>query len=271
VNAWLNNVGLNFRLTLRDRQALFFIYLLPVLFLFIFVSIFGRFGAGAVGGTMAGLLCISAMASGFFGLSVEMVVARERGILRRYQLAPISPLFLISGQMVSSFFIALSSLILQLTLAQFAYRLKIAGSYFTLLLMLSAGVLAFLALGFLVASVAENAKTAQVMGNILFFPLMFLGGAAIPLQIMPEAMQKASRLFPSRYMVEGVGSIVVGGEGLSENLANFAVLAITFIASLLIASKLFRWSASERLTAAQKTLAAAVCLIFIIAFLWAGN
>jgi ABC-2 type transport system permease protein len=139
------------------------------------------------------------------------------------------------------------------------------------MLVLSAGVLAFLSLGFVIASVADNAKTAQVMGNILFFPLMFLGGAAIPLQIMPEAMQKVSRLFPSRYMVEGVGSIVVSGEGLRENAANLAVLAITAIMSLLIASRLFRWSAGEPLSAAKKALAAAICFIFVMAFLLAGN
>src|SRR5262245_11363072 len=243
--AWLLNTINELKLTLRDRQALFWNYLFPLLFLFLFCSIFGRGNPKAVAGLMAGLLCISAMAAGFFGLSIELVTSRERGILRRYKLSPIHPLSLISSRLVANYLIALSTLLMQIGVAVAVYRIPIAGSFMAVMVMLSAGALAFLALGILIASVAESVKVALALANLLFFPLMFLGGAAIPKFMLPTSIREISRLTPSNYMVEGLGRIMVDGKGLSDGGAQLVVLAITFVAALLVAAKLFRWESNR--------------------------
>jgi ABC-2 type transport system permease protein len=118
---------------------------------------------------------------------------------------------------------------------------QIAGSWAALIVMLSVGALAFVGIGFIIASVAKNAKVAPIMANVVFFPLMFLGGAAFPLAFLPPAIRKVARVLPSSYLVDGLGQIIVGGAGLGANLTNLAVLAITFVVALAIASKLFRW------------------------------
>ena len=268
MNAWLSNTVIALKLTFRDRQALFWSYLFPLFFLFVFCSIFGRGQPKAVAMLMPGLLCISAMAAGFFGLSIGLVSARERGILRRYRLAPVHPWVIISSELVSSFLIALSTLLLQLVLAKVIYRFEMVGSLWALLVMLSVGVLAFLALGFVIASVAENAKVAPVMGNLLFFPLMFLGGAAIPLAFLPSPIQRIARLLPSSYMVDGLKRTIVDGADLGANGMNLAVLAATFVVALIVASKLFRWESGEPLSPTKKAWVAAIVLIFVVAALW---
>jgi ABC-2 type transport system permease protein len=245
MRSWTLNTIIELKLTLRDRQALFWTYAFPLLFLFLFCSIFGRGNPKAVTGLMAGLLCISAMAGGFFGLSIEMVTSRERGILRRYKLSPIHPLLLISSRLVANFLIALSTLLMQIGVAIVVYRMPIAGSFMAMMAMLSAGALAFLALGLLIASVAQSVKVALLLANLLFFPLMFLGGAAIPKFMLPPAIREISRLMPSNYMVEGLGRIMVDGKGLSDSGAQLVVLAMTFATALFVAAKLFRWESNR--------------------------
>ncbi|GEM_PF-42322 len=271
MNAWLTLTTIHLKLTLRDRQALFWNYLFPLFFLFVFLSIFGRGGPRSTGIMTAGLLCISTMAVGFFGLNIGLVTARERNILRRYRLAPIHPWLILSSEVATNFLTALSSLIIQLMLAKTVYRLKIAGSLWALLVMLSVGVLAFLALGLIIASVAENTKVAPVMANLLFFPLMFLGGAAIPLEMLPPLMQKISRWLPSTYLVDGLRRIIVDGVGLSANLGNLIVLGLTFGVALIIATQLFRWEPAEPLPWSKKALATTVILVFALAALWRGG
>lgn len=271
MKAWLNHTLITVKLTLRDRQALFWSYLFPLFFLFVFASIFARGDPKAVARLLAGLLCMSAMAAGFFGLSIGLVTARERGILRRYRLAPVHPWLIISGEVMASFLVTLSSLIVQLVMAKAVYKVPIAGGLGPLLGMLSVGALAFLALGFIIASVAENTKVAHVMGNLLFFPLMFLGGAAVPLEFLPLTIQKIARLLPSSYMVDGLRRIIVNGEGLGGSLVNLAVLAATFAASLIIAAKLFRWESGEPLPLVKKASAAAIVVIFVVAALATGR
>lgn len=241
LRSWTLNTIIELKLTLRDRQALFWTYVFPLLFLFLFCTIFGRGNPKAVAGLMAGLLCISAMAGGFFGLSIDLVTSRERGILRRYKLSPIHPLLLISGRLAANFLIALSTLLMQIGVAIVVYQMPIAGSFVAMMVMLSIGALAFLALGLLIASVAQSVKVALLLANLLFFPLMFLGGAAIPKFMLPPTIKNISRLLPSNYMVEGLGRIMVDGKSLSDSGPQLMVLAATFVAASFVAAKLFRW------------------------------
>ncbi len=241
LRSWTLNTIIELKLNFRDLQALFWHYVFPLLFLFLFCSIFGGGNPKVIAGLMAGLLCISVMAGGFFGLGIEMVTARERGILRRYKLAPIHPMLLISSRLAANFLIALSTALTQIVVAVVVYRMPIAGSFMAMMVMLSAGALAFLAIGLLIASVAESVKVALAVANLLFFPLMFLGGAAIPKFMLPPTVQKISWLTPSNYMVEGLGRIMVDGKSLSDSGVQLIVLTLTFVAALLVAAKFFRW------------------------------
>jgi ABC-2 type transport system permease protein len=268
LRAWLNNTVMSLKLTYRDRQAIFWTYIFPLFFLFLFASVFARGRAEVVTSMMAGLLCISSMSAGLFGMSINLVVMRERGILRRYRLAPVSALLLISSELVAGFMVLLSTLALQLVLASLIYQMRIVGNLLVMFIMLSSGALTFLALGFIVASVAENARAAQVMSNLLFFPLMFLGGAAFPLAFLPKGLQNVARLLPSQYMVEGLRRVMVDGAGLRAILPYLGVLVVTFIAAAWLAAKLFRWEAREPLPWAQKAWVAALVLIFLGATLW---
>ncbi len=263
MQAWLNNTVTSLKLTYRDRQAIFWMYIFPLFFLFLFASVFARGRAEVVTGLMAGLLCISSMSAGLFGMSINLVMMRQRGILRRYRLAPISALTVISSELAASFLVLLSTLAMQLLLAKVIYGMKVVGNPLVMLLMLSVGALTFLSIGFIVASVAENARAAQVMSNLLFFPLMFLGGAAFPLAFLPKGLQNVSRLLPSQYMVEGLRKVMVDGAGLRAILPYLGVLTLTFVVAALLAAKLFRWDTREPLPWAKKAWVGALALIFV--------
>lgn len=268
MNAWWQNTLMNLKLTFRDRQAIFWTYLFPLFFLFLFSSVLARGQRGMVANLLPGLLCISAMSAGLFGLSIGLVTARERGILRRYQLAPFNPWMLISSELAANFVVALSTLLLQLILAKVVYQVNYRGQPLAFFVMLSAGVLAFQAIGFIVAAVAENAKSAQVLSNLLFFPLMFLGGAAFPLAMLPPAVRKFSHFLPSQYMVNGLAGVMVEGEGLRANALNLAVLSSVCVLALWLAVRLFRWEAKTPLPWRQKAWVLLLGGVFVLAAWW---
>ncbi len=268
MNALWNNTVMNLKLTFRDRQAIFWTYIFPLFFLFLFSSVMARGNTEVVTHLLPGLLCISAMSAGLFGLSIGLVAARERGILRRYQLAPFTPWMLISSELAANFVVVFSTLLLQLVLAKVIYKVSFAGNPLALFVMLSAGVLAFQAIGFIVAAVAENAKSAQVLSNLLFFPLMFLGGAAFPLAMLPPAVRRFSRFLPSQYMVDGVGRVLEQGQGLRANALNLAVLSLACGLALWLAVKLFRWEAKTPLPWRQKAWVLLIAGVFVLAAWW---
>ncbi|MBX7219148.1 MAG: ABC transporter permease [Blastocatellia bacterium] len=268
MNAWWNNTLNSIRLEFREKQTMFWNFAFPLFFLFIFSSVFARGKPEVVSYLLPGLLCINMMSAGFFGFSIGLVTARERGILRRYQLTPFPAWMLISSEIATSFVIAGLALGVQLTAAKVIYRVTIAGNPLVLGLMVGAGTLAFLSLGFLIASVADNAKIAQVIGNMLFFPLMFLGGAAFPKDMLPKSFQRLAEILPSSYVVDALKRVIVDGQGLSQNLTNLTVLLTTCGCAIFVAAKLFRWNAQEPMPLEKKLWALSVVAIFVAAALF---
>ena len=81
------------RLALRDRTVIFFNYLFPLVFFFGFGGLFhAERSAGAATLVVTSVLVIGVLGNGLFGAGMRAVADREAGILRRFKVAPISPL-----------------------------------------------------------------------------------------------------------------------------------------------------------------------------------
>jgi ABC-2 type transport system permease protein len=61
--------------------------------------------------------------------------------------------------------------------------------------------LAMFSVGYLIAGVAPGALAAQVVGMAIFYPKMFLSGATIPLEVMPEGVRRIADFLPLTYVV----------------------------------------------------------------------
>ncbi len=268
LQAWLNNITLDVKLAFRDRQAIFWSYIFPVFFLFLFASVFARGRTEMVGNLLPGLLTISIMSASFFGMSVILVTMRERGVLRRYQLAPLSPWFIITSKLTSSLVISFSTLLLQLLLAKLFYKVSFVGNPGAIIFVLLLGSLTFLSLGFIIASLAENVKTAQVLGNLLFFPLMFLGGAAFPVQFLPPKLQQLAAMLPSNYLIRALSNVLNQGQSLLNTAKPLGALLLILLVAVFLAAKLFRWEAREPMPWQQKIWAAALLAVFVGAALF---
>ena len=77
----------------------------------------------------------------------------------------------------------------------------------------------------LIASVAATETAALVIANLVYFPMIFLTGATLPREIMPERDARISDALPLTYAVAGaaVGLAGPGRRRLDPSLA--AVLA----------------------------------------------
>src|SRR5438128_666191 len=101
------------RLALRDRQVIFFNFIFPLIFLFGFGGLFnaGR-NAGSASLVVTSVLVIGVLGNGLFGAGMRAVMDREAGILRRFKVAPISPLPILVGSLVTGWLLYLPNLFL---------------------------------------------------------------------------------------------------------------------------------------------------------------
>jgi ABC-2 type transport system permease protein len=96
----------------------------------------------------------------------------------------------------------------------------------------------FFAVGFVLAGVMPSARTAQAVGMAIFYPMLFLSGAAMPRYIMPDFVQQIAGLLPLTHVVILVEDLWLKG---TWNLTSMAVVAVVLILGLVISRFTFRW------------------------------
>jgi ABC-2 type transport system permease protein len=239
---------MQFKLYLREPVAFFFTLAYPTMLLLLFGFIYGNqpdiefwgreFGtvdasvpayAGIIIGTVA-----------LMGIPIDTATSRETGVLRRYRATPLHPAVYLVASVAVYLAIALLGMAILIVVGKLVFGLRMAGSWPSILaaFLLSAG--AFYSLGYLIAGVVPTARVAQAVGMVIFFPMMFLSGAGMPLQLLPEVLQKVSDFLPLTYVVRLIQGLWFGEAWRTLWLPSL-VLSVILILGTLLATRFFRW------------------------------
>lgn len=258
--------------SVRSGSALFWNFVFPLVWLFVFGFVFGQGIPEQVGILMPGLFTITLISSAFFGVSYLMVNERETGILRRYRVTPVTaPTIVIANSLRALAMMALS-ITVQGTIGWLIFRFPVNGSLLLLVATMLLGGASFIPLGLLVGSIAPDMRSAPAISNLLFFPLVFLSGAALPFWMLPDWVQVLGRFVPSAYLVEALQAVLVRGEGLRQLAGPLAVLLVTMATGAWLNSLLFRWESTEPVNRRNVAIAiAGLFAVFLLAALIAPS
>ena len=269
LRAYAAYIKITLRLTLRDRVVLFFNYLMPLLF---FVAFGEGLGAGtspgAMSQTVSMVLMFGVLGTGFFGGGIRATMEREAGILRRFKVAPITPAPLLVASLVTGWAVFLPSVFLFLALARWRYGWDQPLNLASLLVVVSAGVLAFRSMGLIIASVVNSMQESQIIAQLLYMPMLLLSGATVPLHILPEWLQKLAQFLPATHLYLGTQGILVRGETAWENREAVGAMLLAVAAGLVVSVKLFRWEKDEKVKPAAKLWLAGVLVPFVLIGAW---
>jgi ABC-2 type transport system permease protein len=257
---------MSIKLVMRTKVALFFTFLFPLIFLFVYAGIFAHGNATEVVYMFGPVVTLNIMSSGFFGLGLQSVMQRERGSLRRYRLAPLGPGSMVLSSLLANYLLELPTIALLVFCAMVFFHMPLKISLLTLLILVTVGTYAFAGFGLTIASVANTMQEAQVYNNVIWFALLFLSGVTVPLPMLPHWIQKFAAFLPATYLVTSFQAIMVGGESLFDHQAEMLALLISGTFGLLFAWKLFRWEKEEKIS----TRAKLVSLTFVVPFLVMG-
>src|SRR5271168_499348 len=125
MRAYFAQIRISLALTMRDRTVLFFNYLFPLIFFFIFGFLFHAEQGGAIVQIVNMVLVIGILGSGFFGAGLRTVMDREANILRRFKVAPISAGPILVSQLVVGLVHYVPVTALMLALAHFLYGMPV--------------------------------------------------------------------------------------------------------------------------------------------------
>src|SRR5580704_10585052 len=130
------------RLAMRNRTFLFFSLIMPLGFLFFFVTIFSRGDTAWTAYILGSILTMTVMGS-FWGLSVQLVMFREAGILRRFRLAPLGPGPMLASSILSNYILVLPSVAIEILVTKLFLHMQGWGNLWAIFLLVTIGSAAF--------------------------------------------------------------------------------------------------------------------------------
>jgi imidazolonepropionase-like amidohydrolase/ABC-type multidrug transport system permease subunit len=264
MKGYLALIRIDLKLALRQKSVIFFNYLFPLLFFFVFAQAFDAEQGGVINQVVTMVVVIGVLGNGLFGAGIRAVLEREMNILRRYKVTPISPAPLLVASMVTGWIIFMPYILLMLGLAHFIYGMTMPERLGSMLVFISIGLIAFRGLGLIIASVANSMQESNILVQLFYMPMLFLSGATFPVSVFPNWMLILTQFIPATYLVSGMQGILLRKESLQANWSALAALLVTAAIALFISMKLFRWEKEEKIRGPAKLWLAAVLLPFLV-------
>lgn len=246
MTAFQRHFVLSLKLHFRNRMALVYGYLFPVIFLIAFWVLY-RYERVPLARHLGELLTVTILGGACFGLPTTMVSERERGVWRRYRLAPVATGTLIAGTVAARYVAVITAGLLQLALAM-SVGMPLPRHPVELWAAFTMVTFAFLGLGLVIAMLADNVPAVQALGQCIFLPMLIIGGVAVQLSSLPDWALHVSAFFPGRYAVQAMQACVTGA-GLPPVRFSLLALLLTGLAGCMAGARLFRWDAQQRFAA----------------------
>ncbi|HJU35792.1 MAG TPA: ABC transporter permease [Gaiellaceae bacterium] len=233
---------------LRNRQGRFFTLVLPLLFLVIFVAVFGnnKVGPGNLPARIyyvPGISALAVIAASFVNLVISITVLREEGILKRRRATPVPAWVLIAGRTLMSIAVSLVSMVVLMLVGRFAYGVRlptrtIPGVAMTAIL----GSISFCALAYAFSTAIENEDAAQPMVQAVMLPLYFISGVFIPAVTLPNWLRHVAQVFPVQHLSHGLHhAFAPATTGIGIVWSDLGVLALWGAIGLAVALFRFSW------------------------------
>ncbi len=169
-----------------------------------------------------------------------IVRERERGTIEQLIVTPIRPWELVVGKLLPYVILAFLNALEVMAIGHFWFGVPIRGSLWLIAGASFLFLLSSLGIGLFASTVANTQQEAMLTVWMLMLPSIFLAGFFFPLEAMPKILQWISYIFPLRYYLVIIRSLMLKGVGASAFQLDLAALAIFGVAIMTLAALRFR-------------------------------
>lgn len=256
--AWtlgLRRGALELRQFFRQRDQAIFTFAFPIVFLFLFASIFSNDveGAGITASQLyvPSMIAAGIMSTSFQSLGISIAIERDNKQLRRLRGTPMPPasyflgkvwLVLVTGLLETVALLAVGVLFYGIELPTGAVDWLTFGWIFVL------GLTGCALLGIAISSLPKTGQSASSVVVLPFLVLQFISGVYIAIDTIPDWLLNIGALFPLKWMCQGLrGVFLPEAAAVLEQAGGWEygrvalVLGAWCIGGLVLCLLTFRW------------------------------
>ncbi|MEZ5225825.1 MAG: ABC transporter permease [Acidimicrobiales bacterium] len=225
------------RIARRDGEQLLLTLGLPLLLLVFFssVDVLPTGDGDPVDFLTPGVLSLALLSVSFVRVAIGLGFDRSFGAIRRFAVTPLRASEFITAKFVGTVvFFCAQLVVLAIVALVLGWDPSLHPS---IVAALALGLIAFSALGIVVASVVEG-LTSLALANTLYVLLLILSGLVFELDTLPGWLGALAKLLPSTALAELLRSGFAGSNGAGWAWGTLMVWAA---GAPLLALRLFRW------------------------------
>ena len=188
-----------------------------------------------------GLLGMSLMGGGLWGVGFVTVDMRIRKLLKRFLATPMRKSDFLAGVMISRLLFLVPEVLVLLVFAWLVFGVVIYGNVLAVVFLILLGAATFAGLGLLVASRAKTVEAVSGLMNLVMLPMWLLSGIFFSSERFPDAAQPFIRLLPLTALNNALRAVMQEGATLASQWQEVGLLVVWAVVTFGLAIKLFRW------------------------------
>jgi ABC-2 type transport system permease protein len=253
----LGRIGIELKQFFRDRESAIFNFLLPMILLVIFGSVFGGQELGDSGITFAQYFVAGMIASGilytsFQNLAISIPMEREDGTLKRLQGTPMPRSAYFIGKIGMVFVAYIAQVTILIAVGVIFYGIDLPTTplaIFTFIWVSVLGLIAWTLLGIAYSVVPKQGKGAAALVSPIVLVLQFTSGGFFVFSDLPQWMQTFASLFPLKWLTQAMRSVFLPDTAAAMEVAGSFELGMTAVVLVIwigigavLATVFFRWT-----------------------------
>jgi len=188
-----------------------------------------------------GILSMSIMQLGIFGVAFGFVSLKKRGILRRLFVTPIDPNDFIIAQVAMRLVLVMIQMLIMTLVPYYLLDLHFIGSFAEMFVVGTIGAVVFLSFGFAIAGISKSEDQVAPLANVIAMPMLMLSGVFFSRSTLPGFVRAVVDYFPLSFLADAMRAIAIEGATLADVFPQIAGLVAWVVVAVYIAVKLFRW------------------------------
>ncbi len=188
-----------------------------------------------------GLLGMSIMGGGLWGVGFVTVDMRIRKLLKRFIATPMRKSQFLAGIMISRILFLIPEVLVILIFSRIAFGVVIQGSIVAVVVLIALGAFTFMGLGLLVASRAKTIEAVSGLMNLVMLPMWVLSGIFFSSERFPAAAQPFIKAIPLTPLIDALRAVMQEGTPLLSLLPEMGILLLWGVVTFVLALRWFRW------------------------------
>jgi ABC-2 type transport system permease protein len=237
----------------RQREAVVFTLMLPVLLLVVFGAVLDFDLGGGVSFTqyfMAGIIAAGVLGASLQNMAISIATERSDGTLKSLAGTPMPKSAYFVGKVVQvlAVTVAIIAILLAIGVLFYDVALPSGGDWLTFAWVTVLGSASCTLLGISISSLAKNGRSASATVTPFALLLQFISGVFFQFSEIPTWMQTVAAFFPLKWMAQGLRSVFLPDvmaaaepAGSWELGRTALVLSAWCVAGLLLCVATFRW------------------------------